>query len=111
MANYKNYFSYDVNLTLIRKLSKVLNIREKKIQSNESFFNGKRIVFTGTLNSISRDEAKHKAKEVGAKILSAVSKNTDYVIIGEKAGSKAKKAIELNLNILSEEEFLEKINV
>jgi len=111
VSSIKNYFSYDVNLTLIRKLSKVLNIREKKIQSNESFFNGKRIVFTGTLNSISRDEAKHKAKEVGAKILSAVSKNTDYVIIGEKAGSKAKKAIELNLNILSEEEFLEKINV
>ncbi len=111
VSSIKNYYSYDSNLTLTKKLSKILNIKEKKIQNNESFFNGKNIVFTGTLNSISRDEAKYKAKEVGAKILSTVSKNTDYVIIGEKAGSKAKKAKELNLNILSEEEFLKKINV
>ena len=50
------------------------------------------------------------AKEVGAKILSSVSNNTDYVIVGEKAGSKARKASELNLNILSEKDFLQKIN-
>ena len=68
------------------------------------------MVFTGALNSISRDEAKHIAKSVGAKILSTVSNNTDYVIIGEKPGSKAKKAKELKLNLISEDEFLKKIN-
>ena len=68
-------------------------------------------MFTGTLKSVSRDEAKHMAKEVGAKILSSVTKNTDYVIIGENAGSKEKKAIELNIKILSEEKFIKKINV
>ncbi len=49
-------------------------------------------------------------KKVGAKILSTVSNNTDYVIIGEKPGSKAKKAKELKLNLISEDEFLKKIN-
>ena len=79
------------------------------MKNTKNFFNGKNLVFTGTLSSISRDEAKHLAKEVGAKILSAVSNNTDYVIVGEKAGSKAKKAIQLKLNILSEKVFLIKI--
>ena len=54
--------------------------------------------------------AKYKAKVIGAKILSSVSKNTDYVVIGEKAGSKAQKAKDLGLNILTEDEFLNKIN-
>ena len=59
---------------------------------------------------ISRDEAKYLAKKMGAKIQSAVSKSTDFVIIGDKAGSKEKKAKELKIKILSEEEFLKKIN-
>ena len=50
------------------------------------------------------------AKEVGAKILSSVTNNTDYLIIGEKAGSKAKKANDLNIKIFTEKEFLKKIN-
>ena len=95
---------------IIKKLSKILIIKDNKTQNSKNFFNGKNIVFTGTLISISRDEAKYMAKEVGAKILSSVSNNTDYVIVGEKAGSKARKASELNLNILSEEDFLKKIN-
>ena len=49
------------------------------------------------------------AKKVGAKILSSVTKNTDYVIIGDKAGSKEKKARELKINIFSEKDFLNKI--
>ena len=110
ISSIKNYFSYDQNITMIKKLSKTLNIKNNKILNIKNFFNGKNIVFTGTLISISRDEAKHMAKEVGAKILSAVSINTDYVIVGEKAGAKAKKANELKLNILSEEDFLKKIN-
>ncbi len=104
-----DYFSYDQNLFIIKNLSKILNIKDYKVSNSKNFFNKKSIVFTGTLNSVSRDEAKHMAKEVGAKILSTVTKNTDYVIVGEKAGSKEKKAIEFNLKILSEEDFLEKI--
>jgi len=110
ISSIQNYFSYNQNISLIKNLSKIINIKNNKILNSKNFFNGKSIVFTGTLNSVSRDEAKYMAKEVGAKILSSITKNTDYVIVGEKAGSKAKKAIELNLKIFSEEEFLKKIN-
>ena len=84
-------------------------MKDKIISNSKNFFNNKSIVFTGTLSSISRDEAKYMAKEVGAKILSTVTKNTDYVIVGDKAGSKEKKAKELNINIFSEKDFLKKI--
>ena len=103
------YFSHPQNLLLIKNLSKILNIKNNIISNSKNFFNNKSIIFTGTLKSISRDEAKHMAKEAGAKILSSVSKNTDYVIVGEKAGSKEKKAKELNLIIFSEKDFLKKI--
>ena len=103
------YFTHTQNLSLIKKLSKTLDIRDNIVSNSKNFFNNKSIVFTGTLKSISRDEAKHMAKEVGAKILSSVTKNTDYVIAGDKAGSKEKKARELNLNIFSEKDFLRKI--
>jgi len=110
ISSINNYFSYDQNISLIKNLSKILNIKNNKISNSKNFFNGKSIVFTGTLSSISRDEAKYMAKEVGAKILSSVTRNTDYIIVGEKAGSKAKKAIQLNLKTFSEKEFLKKIN-
>ena len=110
ISSINNYFAYDQNISLIKNLSKILNIKNNKISNSKNFFNGKSIVFTGTLSSVSRDEAKYMAKEVGAKILSSVTRNTDYVIVGEKAGSKAKKAIQLNLKTFSEKEFLKKIN-
>ena len=106
----KDFFSYNQNIALLEKLSRHLNINENKIENINNFFNGKNLVFTGSLINISRDEAKYLAKKVGAKILSTVSKTTDYVIIGEKAGSKSKKAKELNINTLTEDEFLKKIN-
>ena len=106
----EKYFTYSQNVTLITKLAKILDIKKNQVNTSKNFFNRKNIVFTGSLNSVSRDEAKHMAKEVGAKILSSVSNNTDYIIIGEKAGSKAKKAKELNIKIFTEKEFLKKIN-
>ena len=60
--------------------------------------------------SIEGVRAKYLAKKVGAKIQSSVSKSTDFVIIGDKAGSKEKRAKELKIKILSEEEFLKEIN-
>ena len=67
---------------------------------------GKTIVFTGTLEQMTRAEAKAKALSLGAKVAGSVSKNTDYVVMGADAGSKAAKAKELGVTILSEEEFL-----
>ena len=79
---------------------------KKKISN--SVFSYKNIVFTGTLIKSSREEAKQLALQLGAKISSSVSKRTDFVILGENPGGKAKKAKELGIKILSEEQWLEK---
>ena len=86
------------------------NIQKYKKPNLNNKFSGKSIVFTGTLSTLSRDEAKYRAKTKGAKILSNVSVNTDYVVVGEKSGSKAKKAKNLGIKILNEKDFLKKIS-
>jgi DNA ligase (NAD+) len=67
---------------------------------------GKTVVFTGALTTMSRNEAKARAEALGAKVAGSVSKKTDYVVIGADAGSKAAKAAELGVNVLSEDEWL-----
>jgi DNA ligase (NAD+) len=67
---------------------------------------GKTFVLTGGLSTMTRDEAKRRLQELGAKIAGSVSKKTDYVIVGEEPGSKADKAKELGVTMLDEKEFL-----
>jgi DNA ligase (NAD+) len=69
-----------------------------------------RVVFTGTLAKLHRDEAKRMVEERGGRVTSSVSKNTSFVVVGEDAGSKAEKAKELGVKILSEQEFLDLVN-
>jgi DNA ligase (NAD+) len=80
----------------------------RKLDQDHPFFN-KTIVLTGSLNTLSREEAKAKLIEVGARVAGSVSSKTDYVIAGNDPGSKLDKAIELGVVIMSEEEFLEKL--
>jgi DNA ligase (NAD+) len=67
---------------------------------------GKTVVFTGSLERMTRNEAKARAEALGAKVAGSVSKKTDYVVIGADAGSKARKAEELGVKMLSEDDWL-----
>ncbi|MCY6484406.1 NAD-dependent DNA ligase LigA [Clostridium aestuarii] len=76
---------------------------EKKVEKN--IFNEKTVVVTGSLQTFSRSEIKEKLQELGAKVSSSVSKKTDYVLVGDNPGSKYNKAVELGINIITEDEF------
>ncbi len=106
-----DFFSKDINKETIENLKKHLSIKFIKNEVLDNFFSNKHLVFTGTLSELSRDEAKYLAKTKGAKILSSISKKTNFLIAGEKAGSKIDKAKKLGIKILNEKEFLKKINL
>jgi DNA ligase (NAD+) len=73
----------------------------------DSAFAGKIVVLTGTLGSMTRDEAKERIEAAGGKVTGSVSKKTDYVVAGAEAGSKLDRAQELGVPVLDEEGFLE----
>lgn len=83
-----------------------VRIRRKKQEARRKTLAGKVFVLTGTLSSLSRDEAKEKIRELGGDVSESVSKKTDYVIVGEQPGSKAEKAKKLGVNMVNEKEFL-----
>lgn len=100
------FFKEEHNLAVINDLLSVISIEEfEGIANTTSEIFGKTIVFTGTLTTLTRSEAKSKALAFGAKVAGSVSTNTDYVIAGENAGSKLKKAQELGVKVITEEEF------
>lgn len=103
------------------KISLINSLREHGLQfaeeetaeenTEEQIFTGKTFLFTGTLKNFKRDEIKEVIEKLGGKNLSAVSKNLDYLIVGEKAGSKLKKAQDLGtVKIITEDEFIDMCN-
>ncbi len=101
------FFNEPHNQDVLRDLAQLLIIAPyNKPQAGNSPVAGKTVVFTGTLTTIGRNEAKARAEKLGAKVASAVSAKTDYVIAGADAGSKLTKARELGVNVLSEDEWL-----
>ncbi len=106
------FFRQSHNKAVIKK---ILDIgiswpKPKKIRVNaDSIFSGKTVVLTGTLG-MPRSEAKQLLQSLGAKVTGSVSKNTNYVIAGQDAGSKADKAAQLGIEVLDEGQFLGQIN-
>lgn len=104
----KQFFSDKHNLKLIEELKKAgLNFNSEKREIIQSAITGKTFVLTGTLSTFSRDEAGARIIALGGKVASSVSKNTDFVVAGEKAGSKLSKAESLGVKVLDESAFLE----
>ena len=82
---------------------------EKREEVEDNFFKGKSFVLTGTLSRLKRDDAAGEIARLGGKTASSVSKNTDFVIAGESAGSKLEKARKLGISIMDEEEFIARL--
>lgn len=80
-------------------------------EASENLFKDKTVVLTGTLTQMGRNEAKSLLQQLGAKVSGSVSSKTDFVIAGDAAGSKLAKAQELNIPVLTEDEFLEQVNL
>ena len=104
-----NFLNNTFNIEEIKRITKQCKILNYERVNSSSKFNNKNIMFTGKLNLMSREEAKKRALELGAKISSSINSKTDYLICGEKAGSKLKKAKDLKIPILTEEEWMSMI--
>ncbi len=103
-----DYFHHKENLKFIQKLIKN-GVQIHHQQKKAGKLTGKTFVITGTLESMSRDEAKEKIKALGGKITESVSKQTAYVVVGSDPGSKYDKAMKLGVKTLDEKRFLELI--
>lgn len=111
MANsIYNYFKNEENLKLISEL-KSIGLNTKYLNDNSNFketaFKNKNVLVTGTLENYKRNEVKDLLDNLGANVVSSVSKNLDYLIVGSEPGSKLEKAQKLGITILNEEEFLD----
>jgi DNA ligase (NAD+) len=100
-----DYFAEAHNRGIVERLTKEVDIRDAEQPRAGSAVAGKTVVFTGTLETMTREEAKASAERLGAKVAGSVSKKTDYVVAGPGAGSKLGKAKELGIAVLSEEEW------
>jgi len=101
------FFAEPHNLAVLQALERELKVEDAAgVAAEGSPVAGKTVVFTGTLEKLTREEAKAGAEALGAKVAGSVSKKTDYVVVGADAGSKAAKAKELGVPMLTEDEWL-----
>lgn len=104
------YFHDKANLEELDKLLKYVNLEQIATEEKTNLFSGKKVVLTGTLESMGRLEATELLESYGASVANSVSKNTDFVIAGPGAGSKLDKARALGVTILDEEAFLKEVS-
>lgn len=102
------FFGEGHNVEIIEDLRKQLTVEgvTRRVVADDAPLKDKIVVFTGELTSMTRDAAKARAEELGAKVTDSVSKKTSLVVVGENAGSKARKAAELGVQTLTEEEWV-----
>ncbi len=106
-----DFFKNEENQKVIERLLKagITFENEEKEKPKEAKLKGLTFVFTGALKTMTREEAKRKVIELGGRATDSVSRNVDYVVVGEKPGSKLKKAQALGIKTITEEEFLKLI--
>ena len=99
------YFGEAHNRGIVERLTKQVRILDAEKPVASSPVAGKTVVFTGSLEKMTRDEAKATADRLGAKTAGSVSRKTDYVVAGPGAGSKLTKAAEMGVKVLTEDEW------
>lgn len=105
------FLSSEENIEIIKKLQEIgIDPIFENIEKEENIFSNKIVVLTGKLVKLTRNEAKEYLETCNAKVTNSVTKNTAYLICGEKAGSKLQKAKELGITIINEEQFINIIN-
>jgi DNA ligase (NAD+) len=105
IESLRDYFGEVHNRQRIERLVAQVRIRDAERPRADSPVAGKTVVFTGSLQKITRDEAKAMAERLGAKVAGSVSKKTDYLVAGADAGSKLAKAREAGVNVITEDEW------
>jgi DNA ligase (NAD+) len=103
------FFATDENIKLIERL-KGIGVKTKEIRKGDLPLQGKKFVFTGGLTTLTRPDASDLVKHKGGIVASSVNKDIDYVVVGDKPGSKYDKAKKLGLAIISEDEFRELVS-
>jgi len=101
------YFAEPRNRAMVERLVAELAVQEAEKPKSDTPVAGKTVVFTGSLEKMTRDEAKAMAERLGAKVAGSVSKKTDYVVAGPGAGSKLDKAREFGVTVMTEDEWFD----
>jgi DNA ligase (NAD+) len=109
IKSLRDYFAEAHNRRRVERLAAQVRIRDAENPRADSAIAGKTVVFTGTLEKMTRDEAKASAERLGAKVSGSVSKKTDYVVAGPGAGSKLAEAKKLGVAVFTEDEWLKLI--
>jgi DNA ligase (NAD+) len=109
IASIKAYFGESHNRGIVERLTKEVTILDAEKPKSNSAIAGKTVVFTGSLEKMTRDEAKAMAERLGAKAAGSVSKKTDYVVAGPGAGSKLAEAKKHGVEVLTEDEWLKMV--
>ena len=102
----KAFFSEPHNADMVARLAAEVSVVDAEKPKADTAVAGKTVVFTGSLEKMTRDEAKARAESLGAKVAGSVSKKTDIVVAGPGAGSKLEKARDLGLTVMSEDDWL-----